>query len=67
MTEDALAAHIRYLEDEVKKLGERADKLEATIPSLQGEQQKKALRELVSNLRDAASEHRKYLEVMKPK
>ncbi len=32
MAEDSWNAHIGYLEDEVKKIDERADKLEATIP-----------------------------------
>lgn len=67
MAEDPWKAHIRYLEEEVKKINERADKLEAMIPSLEDEQKKRALRDLVSHLRDEASEHRKYLALMKPK
>jgi hypothetical protein len=38
----------------VKKIDERADKLEATIPDLENEQKKHALRELVKHLRDEA-------------
>ena len=67
MAEDSLEAHIRYLEGEVQRVGERADKLEAMIPTQENEQKKRALRELVSHLRDEVSEHRKYLTVMKPK
>ena len=67
MAEDLWKAHISYLENEVKKIGERADKLEAMIPDLKSEQKKHALREIVSHLRDEVSEHRKYLTVMKPK
>ena len=67
MAKDSWNAHIRYLEDEVKKIDERADKLEAAIPDLENEQKKHALRELVKHLRDAASEHRKYLAHVKQK
>jgi hypothetical protein len=67
MVEDPRNAHIRYLEEEVKKLGERADKLEAMILNLENEQKKHAVRELVSHLRDEVREHRKYLALMKPK
>ena len=67
MAEDLWKAHISYLENEVKKIGERADKLEAMIPDLKSEQKKHALREIVSHLRDEVSEHRKYPTVMKPK
>ena len=61
VAEDSWNAHIGYLEDEVKKIDERADKLEAAIPDLENEQKKHALRELVKHLRAEASEHRKYL------
>lgn len=67
VAEDSWNAHIAYLKDEVKKIDERADKLEATIPDLENEQKKHALRELVKHLRDAASEHRKYLALVKQK
>jgi prefoldin subunit 5 len=67
VAEDSWNAHIGYLEDEVKKIDERADKLEATIPDLENEQKKHALRELVKHLRDEASEHRKYLALVKQK
>lgn len=40
--EDSWNAHIGYVEDEVKKIDERADKLEATIPDLENEQKKHA-------------------------
>jgi predicted ribosome quality control (RQC) complex YloA/Tae2 family protein len=60
-------AHISYLEDEVKKIGERADKLEEMISHLENEQKKRALRELVNHLRDEASEHSKYLALVKQK
>jgi hypothetical protein len=49
----------------VKKIGERADKLEAMIPDLESEQKKRALREIVSHLRDEMSEHRKFLALVK--
>jgi hypothetical protein len=65
MSEDSWRAHISYLEEEVKKLGERADKLEAMIPDMESEQKRRALRELVSRLRDEAREHRKYLALVK--
>ena len=67
VVEDSWNAHISYLEDEVKKNEERAAKLEATIPDLENEQKKHALRELVKHLRDEASEHRKYLALVKQK
>ena len=67
MAEDSWNAHIGYLEDEVKKIDARADKLEATIPDLEDEPKKHALRELVKRLRDEASEHRKYLALVKQK
>jgi prefoldin subunit 5 len=47
VAEDSWNAHIGYLEDEVKKIDERADKLEATIPDLENEQKKHVLRELM--------------------
>jgi prefoldin subunit 5 len=67
MAEDSWNAHISYLEDEVKKIDERADKLEEMIPDLENEQKKHALRELVNHLRDEASYHRKYLALVKHK
>ena len=51
----------------MKKIGERADKLEAMIPNLENEQKKYVVREFVSHLRDEVSEHRKYLARMKSK
>jgi prefoldin subunit 5 len=67
VAEDSWNAHIGYLEDEVKKIDERADKLEAMIPDLENEQKKHALRELVKHLRDEAREHHKYLALVKQK
>lgn len=67
VVEESWSAHIDYLEDEVKKIDERAGRLEATIADLENEQKKHALRELVQHLRDAAKEHRKYLALVKRK
>jgi hypothetical protein len=67
MTDSSVEAHIRYLEDEVQKIEAQADKVEATIATLENEQKKHALRELVGRWRDEVKEHRKYLAVMKPK
>jgi len=67
MAEDAWNDHIGYLESEVKKIDERADKLEAMIADLESETKKDALRELVNRLRGEASEHRKYLALVKRK
>jgi hypothetical protein len=58
-------AHTSYLEDEVKKLDERAGQLEEMITDLENEQKKHALRELVNRLRNEASSHRKYLALVK--
>lgn len=57
-------AHNSYLEDEVKKLDERAGKLEEMITDLESGQKKRALRELVNRLRDEASCHRKFLALV---
>jgi len=67
LAEDSWNAHVAYLEEEVRKIGERAGKLEAIIPDLKNEQKKHALRELLKQLRDEASEHRKYLALVKRK
>jgi hypothetical protein len=67
VAEDSWTAHISYLEDEVAKIDERADRLGAMIPDLEDEQKKYALQELVNHLRDEASEHRKYLALVKQK
>ena len=67
MTEDPWKAHINYLEAEVEKMVERANRLEAMIPDLKSDQKKHALRELVSHLRDDASEHRKFLALVRQK
>jgi hypothetical protein len=67
MADDPWKSHIRYLEEEVEKIGERADKLEALIPGLESEPKKRALRELIIRLRSEANEHRKYLALMKQK
>lgn len=66
MAENSWSAHIGYLEEEVKKLDERADRLEASVAGQEDEQKKHASRELVKHLRDEASEHRKYLALVKP-
>jgi hypothetical protein len=67
MAEDPWKAHLSYLEAEVEKMMERANKLEAMIPDLESDQKKHALRELVSHLRDDVSEHRKFLALVKQK
>jgi hypothetical protein len=67
MAEDSWNARIAYLEDEVRKIDKRAEKLEAMLPSLGSEQKKHALRELINHIRDEASEHRKYLALVKQK
>ena len=67
MAEDSWNAHIGYLEDEVKKLEERADKLENMIPDLESDEKIHTLRELVNHLRDEARYHRKYLALVKQK
>jgi hypothetical protein len=67
MAEDPWKAHISYLEAEVDKMVERAGKLEAMIPELESNEKKRALRELVSHLRDDVSEHRKFLALVKQK
>jgi hypothetical protein len=66
MAEDPWKVHISYLEAEVEKMVERANKLEAMIPDLESDQKKHALRELVSHLRDDVSEHLKFLALVKP-
>jgi hypothetical protein len=67
MAEDPWKAHISYLEAEVEKMVERANKLEAMIPDLESDQKKRVLRELVSHLRDSVGEHRKFLALVKQK
>jgi hypothetical protein len=65
--QDSWNAHIGHLEDEVKKIDERADKLEAMTLDLKNEQKKRVLQELVKHLRDEATEYRKYLALVKQK
>jgi hypothetical protein len=65
LAEDPWKAHISYLEDEVKKIDARADKLEAMIAHAQSEQKKHVLREIVTGLRGQVSEHRKFLALVK--
>ena len=65
MADDSWNAHIKYLEDEVKKINERADKLEKMIPDLKNEPKKHDCRKLVNDLRDEASQYRKYLALVK--
>jgi prefoldin subunit 5 len=65
VADDSWNAHIKYLEDEVKKIEERAEKLENMIPDLKNEPKKYACRKLINDLRDEASQHRKYLALVK--
>ena len=65
MTNYSWNAHYSYLENEVKKLDERAGKLEEIIADLENGQKKHAFRELVNRLRGEASCHRKYLALVK--
>ncbi|MGA7791571.1 MAG: hypothetical protein WCA19_00945, partial [Candidatus Acidiferrales bacterium] len=50
VADDSWNAHIRYLEDEVKKLDERAGKLEKMIPDMKNEPKKHACRKLINDL-----------------
>ncbi len=65
VADDSRNAHIKYLEDEVKKIEERAGKLDKMIPDMKNEAKKHACRELVNGLRDEASQYRKYLALVK--
>jgi hypothetical protein len=65
VAEDLLVAHIDYLEGEVKRIGERADKLEAIIRDLETDPKSHGLREIVKGLRNEATEHRKYISLVK--
>ena len=65
MAETSWDGHIGYLEDEVKKIDERVDRLVAMIRQQENEQKKQALRELVKHLQDEATEDRKYLALVK--
>ncbi len=65
VAEDSWKTHIGYLEGEVRKMDERADKLEALIPALKDAQKQHALRMLLKQLRDEGTEHRKYLALVK--
>ena len=67
MAEDSWKAHLGYLENEVTKIDERVEKLEAIIPDLENEQKKHALREILKQLRDESSERRKYIALVKEK
>lgn len=64
MAEDPWKAHISYIEAEVEKMVERANKLEAMILDMESNQKKQALRELVSQLRGEVSEYRKFLALV---
>ena len=64
MDRDPLRVHIDYLEEEVRKMDERADRAEAMIPNTENSK-KYALRQFVSGLRDEASEYRRYIALMK--
>jgi uncharacterized protein (DUF342 family) len=65
VADDSWNAHIKYLEDEVKKIEERVDRLEKMIPDLKNVPKKHACRKLINDLRDEASQHRKYLALVK--
>jgi len=65
VADDSWNAHIKYLEDEVKKIEERAGKLEKMIPDLKNEPKKHACWKLINDLRDEANQHRKYLALVK--
>jgi hypothetical protein len=65
MSEASWKIHIGYLEGEVRKIDERADKLEALIAAPNNGQNKDALRRLLKQLRDEGTEHRKYLALVK--
>jgi len=65
VAETSWDGHIGYLEDEVKKIDERVDRLVAMIRQQENEQKKQALRELVKHLQDEATEDRKYLALVK--
>jgi prefoldin subunit 5 len=65
VADDSWNAHIKYLEDEVKKIEERAEKLENMIPDMKNEPKKHACRKLINDLRDEASQYRKYLALVK--
>jgi len=65
VAETSWDGHIDYLEDEVKKIDERVDRLVAMIRQQENEQKKQALRELVKHLQDEATEDRKYLALVK--
>jgi hypothetical protein len=67
MADDPWEVHIQYLEEEVVKTGERADKLEATIPSLDGARKKHEMGELARRLRNEVDERRKFLALVKRK
>jgi hypothetical protein len=67
MAESPWEAHVVYLEEEIRKLDDRAQRLEKMIPDMTTEQKRHALRELTNRLRDEASEHRKYISLVKPK
>lgn len=66
MGESAWNDHIRYLEDEMKKMSERAEKIEEMIPNVEEAQKKLALGKLVTQLRGEIKDLRKYLAVMRP-
>ncbi len=63
--DDSWNAHIRYLEDEVKKIDERAGKLDKMILDVKNEPKKHVCQKLVNGLRDEASQYRKYLALVK--
>jgi hypothetical protein len=67
MSVDPWNTHIAYLEAQITELTGRAGKLEAMIPDCESAEKKVALRELANHLRDEATEHSKYLALVKQK
>ncbi len=67
LPDDPLKLHVAYLEEELKKIEERAAKLEAMIAGLESPQKKIDLQVLIAHLRDEANEYRKYVKLMKQK
>lgn len=67
LSEDPLKAHVAYLEEEVKKLHERASKLEAMLTGLESSPKKLELQGLIGQLREQANEYRKYIKLMRLK
>lgn len=65
MGDDSWNEHVAYLEDEVKKIAARVEKLEKMIPDFKNEPREHLFRKRIRDLRDQANEHRKYLALVK--